>query len=465
MAKDYDLDLPVLPAMHERNHQLISDSQLTRRKLQGLLHIMTAELKARGTKTPHIFLPFRSRVDDTKLNLLLRRIFPGGVMVDTSQKAIVRTILNDFDEFTLICGLKYLWCRLPNSEIIGWPVYLEFKRKEHEAGYPKDAFLTIMPKCLLSSSHASIVYDFLDLMISIASNSQYNHLNGRKVAKMASIWAFRSRPSSTSAFYDATLISERDFLDGLEAWKQMCNGLFHLLLSFLRAMLPDTEADTLNLPKTLQSLLITNSYPPPENSNSVKSVITIPCVSVRSTRKSKDPYELISKVRRSLSFDKKDFFLSIENFTILKNIFQKPSTADIVSTFSEESRRVISRLTADPIPSEFGLYPGWAQESLDLEEPDIPLYSEVRITSVTLQDYFIWTWLSSLGSDQTSNIKSIFGRSIVVEAGLRGFQKWMVLSETTIQPEEYISIFKSPKKDVFADSPKKCPLPPTPKQS
>ncbi|KAM9929413.1 hypothetical protein OXX59_001193 [Metschnikowia pulcherrima] len=466
MAKNYNLDLPALPAMPQRDSHPISENQFTRRKLQGLLHIMTAELKARGTKTPHIFLPFRSRVDDTKLTLFLKRVFPNGVMVDTSNKAIVRSLLDDFDEFTLICGLKYLWCRLPNNEVIGWPVYLEFKRKEHDAGYPKDAFLTIMPKCLSSSSHASIVYDFLDLMISIASNSQYNHLNGRKIAKMASIWAFRSTPAASSAFYDATLPTEASFTEGLHAWKQTCNGLFHLLLSFLRAMLPDTEAKTLNLPKTLQSLLITNTYPPPDNGNSAKSAITIPCVNVRSTRRAKDPYELISKVRHSLSYEKKDSFLSIENFTILKNTFQKPSTAEIVSTLSEESRRVLARLTADPVPSEFGLYPGWAHHLQVADDPDIPLYSEVSITSVTLQDYSIWTWLSSLGSDQTANVKSLFGRSIVVEAGLRGFQKWMVLTETTISSEEYLAMFDKSKHDSvgvehYSRSPQISPLPKT----
>lgn len=429
---------------------------------------MTAELKNRGTKTPHIFLPFRSRVDDAKLNLFLRRVFPGGNMVDTTNKTIVRSLLSDFDEFTLICGLKYLWCRLPNNEIIGWPVYLEFKRREQEAGYPKDAFLSIMPKCLSSSSHASIVYDFLDLLISIASNTQFNHINGRKVSKMASIWAFKSVPASSSAFYDATIVKEANFLEGLDAWKQTCNGLFHLLLSFLRAMLPDTEAEALNLPTTLQSLLVSNTYPPPENGSSVKSVITIPCVHIRSTRKSADPYELISKVRHTLSFEKKDAFLSIENFTILKNIFQKSSTAEIVSTLSEESRRVLSRLTADPVPSEFDLYPGWARELTSSQEPNIPLYSEVTISSVSLQDYFIWTWLSSLGSDQTTSIKSLFGRSIVVEAGLRGFQKWMVLTETTIPPDEYISIFKNPQHNMDVDhysrSPQISPLPKSAKE-
>ncbi|SGZ53839.1 CIC11C00000004746 [Sungouiella intermedia] len=317
--------LPKLPASNRNHHQHfgIAADQLTRKKLQVLLHLITADLKTRGTKTPHVFLPFRSRVDDSKLEQFLQSVFPGGKLIDMSKTSLVKLLLKSFDEFTLICGLKYLWCRLPNNEVVGWNVYLEFKRRERDAGYPKDAFLTLMPKCLSSSSHASIVYDFLDLMIGIATNSQYNHLSGRKIAKMASVWAFNSTPHSSSAFYDATATRENSFMDGLSTWELTCNGLFHLLLAFLRAMLPDTESDTLKLPKTLQSLLVTNSYPPPDKLPSMKSVITIPCVQIRSTKRCADPYELISKVRQNLRFDKKDKFISIENYTILKNISKR----------------------------------------------------------------------------------------------------------------------------------------------
>lgn len=422
------LALPLLPAARTNEHY-------SRKRLQALLHHITAELKHRATKTPHIFLPFRLKIDDTKLELFLRRLFPDGNMVEAAASLKIKPVLREFDDFTLVCGLKYLWCRLPNNEIIGWDVYVEFARREHEAGYPKDAFLLIMPKCLSLLSHASIVYDFLDLLISIASNSQHNYLSGRKVAKMASLWAFNAQPIEKSPFYDATQPLENSFLDGLERWKSSCNGLFHLLLAFLRAMLPDTETETLNLPKTLQLLLITNLYPPADNSDLGKSAITIPCVQVRSTRRCREPYELISKVRHLLSFDRKDAFLSIENYTILKNIFQKDSTNDIVATLTEESRRILRRLSADAIDSEFGLYPGWVHSQEDLE---VPLYSEVSVTNVTLQDYYIWTWLSSLALDQSEVQKSLFGRSIVVEAGLHGFHKWLILSETVMSHSDYV---------------------------
>lgn len=441
-----DMSLPQLPpqAQREKNsnsNSIIPRDQFTRKKLKDLHNFITQELKKRGTKTPHVFLPFRLRVDDLKLEVFLSTIFPNGEMIDTLKEAHTRRILCEFDEFTLICGLKYLWCRLPNLEIIGWENYLQFRRLEKEHGYPKDAFLRLMPKCVSTRAHASIVYDFLDLLVSIASYSQYNYLSGRKISKMASMWAFNSTTNSKLAFYDATAFKENSFVSGLDSWKQTCTGLFHLFLAFLRAMVPANEDQPFKGPKSLQSLLSTNSYPPLENLDSVKSVITIPCVHVRSTRRSSDPYALITKIRQNLKFDRKDEFVSVENYTILKNIFLKDSTNEIVSTLTDESRRILTRISDNPIPSKYDLYPGWTKDGPP-QDPDVPLYSEISITSVTLQDYYIWTWLSSLASDQSSYAKSLFGRSIVVEAGLRGFQKWLILTETTMGVEEYLSKVK-----------------------
>ncbi|WEJ94844.1 multicopy suppressor of a budding defect [Yamadazyma tenuis] len=473
------MELPNIPGNSPSNDSGdIRSNQLTRKNLKSILHLITGELKKRGTKTPHIFLPFRSKIDDYRLEKFLTSLFPSGELL--KDETLVLNILKSFDEFTMICGLKYLWSRLPNNEVIGWDVYLEYKRKEKEAGYPKVAFLSIMPKCLSSPAHASIVYDFLDLLISVASNSQYNYLSGRKIAKMSSVWAFNTNRSGQgqmkSAFYDATIVKENNFIDGLNSWQESTDAIFHLLLSFLRAMLPENEMETLKLPKTLQSLLITNNYPPIANTDSIKSIITIPCVSVRSTKVSSTPYELISKVRHVLSFDKKDSFVSIENYTILKSIFEKNSTSDIVSSLTEESRRVLSRLTEDPISSRFGLYPGWSkvQERSIKPDPNIPLYSEITIKNVSIQDYYIWAWLSSLASDQPSSKKTLFGRSLVVEAGLRGFQKWLILTEEVMSTEEYLNKFKSgsnivpkvPEKEgkraISNESYKDMPLPPPP---
>ncbi|RLV93091.1 Morphogenesis-related protein MSB1 [Spathaspora sp. JA1] len=459
-----NLELPKLPN-EKKSHGSSSTSieagiipaeQFSRNNLKSILHIITQELKKRGTKTPYIFLPFRSRVNDSSLEKLLAFLFPNGEVIDCTNEKKVEGRLYEFDEFTLICGLKYLWARLPNNEVIGWDVYLEFKRKEAEKGYPKNAFLAIMPKCLSSPAHASIVYDFLDLILSITSNSQENYLSGRKISKMASFWAFNPIHNKKP--------QEFDFNDGVEMWNKSTNALFHLVLSFLRSMLPETDMETLKLPKSLQSLLVTNQYPPVEElGQSLRNMITIPCVSINSTRQSKNAYELISKVRYSLSFEKKDSFLSVENYTILKKLFNKKATSEIVETLTEESRRILSRITADPIDSQYKLQPGWAKSLVEFDD-DIPQYSKIEISNVSIQDYYIWTWLSSLGSDQTSHMKRLFGRSIVVEADILGFQKWIVISEKTMSSEEYLRNFNLDKvSNSSAD--KKLPLPPLPDAS
>ena len=425
-----NLELPELPDVSYNNVEknIIKADQFTRKKLRGLLHAITAVLKSRGTKIPHIFLPFRSRIQDERLERLLSFLFPEGMLIRVQDDSEFTDMLKEVEDFTLICCLKYLWSRLPNREIIGYDVYLEFKRKERDSGYPKSAFLTIMPKCLSSPAHASIVYDFLDLLVSIASNSQYNYLSGRKITKMASMWAFNFASGNRSPFYDATSEKEFDFIEGLDSWKRFSNALFHLLLSFLRAMLPETKLETLKLPKTLQSLLVSNSYPPSDDSDSLRSIITIPCIVFESTKTSKDIIELISKVRETISFDNKDAFLSIENYTILKNIFRKPSTEDVLSVLTEESKRITNRLIAKPVKSDYDLYPGWAKTE-NADDPSEPYLGRVNVVNVSLKDYYIWAWLSSLASDQHRHFKMLFGRSIVLEANLRGFQKWLVITE------------------------------------
>ncbi|RCK60859.1 Morphogenesis-related protein MSB1 [Candida viswanathii] len=493
-----DLNLPRLPTSSNNNNttapgnknyrSLLSNNtvidagimkpdQFTRKNLKSILHIITQELKKRGTKTPHIFLPFRSKINDEKLELFLSSIAPQGELRNHDEPYLTQVCAKT-DEFTLICCLKYFWSRLPNNEVIGWDIYLEFKRREKEKGYPKNAFLTIMPKCLSSPAHASIVYDFLDLILSITSNSQFNYLSGRKISKMASFWAFSCKQHFLNTpFYDATEENfETNFIEGVDSWKKSTNALFHLVLAFLRSMLPETNSETLKIPKTLQSLLVTTQYPPSSQHDAdrglLRNSITIPCVCVSTTQPSKNPYELISKVRHSLKFDKKDDFLSIENYTILKNLFTKKGTYEIVNSLTDESKRILSRISAEPIISKFNLVPGWNPSKIQVD-PDIPLFSEISIKDVAIQDYFIWTWLSTLSSDQPSVTKQIFGRSIVVEAEVLGFQKWIVITEKTLSSEGYLQRFnldrrmlsKQHKRQISMEEYRDVPLPPLPSKT
>lgn len=492
-TRHQDLNLPKLPTTGGGNKNyrsllsptsntitdagIMKSDQFTRKNLKSIVHIITQELKKRGTKTPHIFLPFRSKINDEKLELFLSSIAPKGELKNNDENYLYH-ICSKTDEFTLICGLKFFWSRLPHNEVIGWDIYLEFKRREKEKGYPKNAFLTIMPKCLSSPAHASIVYDFLDLILSVTSNSQFNYLSGRKISKMASVWAFSCKKQILNTpFYDATEEHpETNFIEGVDSWKKSTNALFHLVLAFLRSMLPETNTETLKIPKTLQSLLVTTQYPPSSEHESdrglLRNFITIPCVCVSTTQPSNNPYELISKVRHSLKFDKKDDFLSIENYTILKNLFTKKGTYEIVNSLTDESKRILSRISAEPITSKYNLIPGWDASKIEVDS-DIPLFSEITIKDVAIQDYYIWTWLSTLSSDQPSISKQIFGRSIVVEAEVLGFQKWIVITEKTLSSEGYLQRFnldrrmlsKQHRRQISMEEYKDVPLPPLPSKT
>ncbi|CAK9438843.1 uncharacterized protein LODBEIA_P30670 [Lodderomyces beijingensis] len=430
----------------------VHPDQFTRSNVQTVIHLITQELKTNGTKTPHIFLPFRSKVSDSKLSKFLSLIAPQGIILQDSNS--IAKICSESDEFTLISCLKYFWSRLPNNEIIGIDVYNEFKKRESERKFPKNAFLTIMPKCLKSQAHASIVHDFLDLILSLISNSQFNHLNGRKISMMASFWAFNTRSTTSS--------KEADFMEGIENWKSYSMALFHLVLSFLRSMLPEKNSEALQLPKSLQSILVATQYPPVEKEN--YRSITIPCLSVSTNKPSSNAYDLLGKVRKNLSFDKND--ISKENYTILKNVFSKRTTNDIIDTFTEESKRVLARITAEQSTNEYGLRPGWAKPGRGKQE-DLPLVSTVSIKNVTIQDFYVWTWLASLASDQPESVKSAFGRSIVMEASVLGFQKWVVVTEKMMDKRVYNKLSESQymqTKLALTKTYKDLPLPPLPNE-
>ena len=84
-TRHQDLNLPKLPTTGGGNKNyrsllsptsntitdagIMKSDQFTRKNLKSIVHIITQELKKRGTKTPHIFLPFRSKINDEKLEL------------------------------------------------------------------------------------------------------------------------------------------------------------------------------------------------------------------------------------------------------------------------------------------------------------------------------------------------------------------------------------------------------------
>lgn len=386
--------------------------EFTRSDLRELIHLITQELKLKGTKTPLLMLSFRPKIKDAELSKFLEMVIPTGKKL--AKTLVIESAIKHADEFTLICALKYLWARLPKNSIIGWDAYESFKSLEKKENYPKKAFLEFMPQCLSSPSHASIVYDFLDLIVSIAANAKENQMSGRKISKMAGIWAFQNKST------------ENNFVDGLQNWLPSANAMFHLLLSFLRSMLPDDDTTKLQLPRTLHALLASNSYPPPDITYTSSTLVNVPLITIKTDKFSNSPIEMLNKVPKYLSLDDSTKFQAKEDFALLKFICKNDD--NIINKLSDESKRILKMLNNS---NNNNLKYGWPIQN----QPNLPsnqINNNVEISRVPIDDYFIWAWLSSISFEQPILKKKIFGRSLILEVSFDGFKKWIIIEEVSL---------------------------------
>lgn len=223
-------------------------------------------------------------------------------------------------------ALKYIWCRLPNAEIVGWKSYLEFKYREEDLKFPQKAFLELMPQCLASPNHASIVYDFFDLIVTLASNSRVNKMSARKISKMCAIWAFNGPPATASTtdsqipdFGSTKNRPNNSLQDGLDEWIPGSDAMFHLLLAFLKSFVPE-DLESSKLPKSLKSLLFNNEYPPAESTAySSETILTIPLVTLKTDKFSRKPWQLLERCNELLDFQDHDAFEAREDYALLKS--------------------------------------------------------------------------------------------------------------------------------------------------
>ncbi|SMN19055.1 similar to Saccharomyces cerevisiae YOR188W MSB1 Protein involved in positive regulation of both 1,3-beta-glucan synthesis and the Pkc1p-MAPK pathway, potential Cdc28p substrate [Maudiozyma saulgeensis] len=413
-----------------------------REKIKGVIHLITSELKERGADVEYIMIPFRPEQTNEKLLKFLNQLFPMGngqpVNKKLQQKVITKT-----EVWTLFQGLKYIWCRLPNSEIIGWKSYLEFKYREADKDYPQKAFLEIMPQCLESSNHASIVYDFFDLIVTLASNSKINKMSARKISKMCAIWAFNKPTKDDSAISTANNLDfdsnasggilpkykkvNNTFQDGLAEWVPASDAMFHLLLAFLKSFVPK-DLESAKLPRALKSILFNNEYPPKDSTAyTSETILTIPLVTLYTDQFSRKPWQLLEKCNDLLDFSDYDAFEAREDYALLKSLFKKKKNVEGISRkMSQESRRLMKAMSTKHSTFQAGWAPRKCLENINhLEE-------NIQVKRVDIDDYFIWTWLSSLSYEETSEKKKIFGRSVILEFEFDGFKKWVCFQESDI---------------------------------
>ncbi|ODV87147.1 hypothetical protein CANARDRAFT_182136, partial [[Candida] arabinofermentans NRRL YB-2248] len=413
------------------------DVEFERKNVKDVIHILTAEIKEKGTKSPYLLLPFRPQQFDHKLKKLLNAIFKDKTLVSNE---LITSTVKKFDEYTLMSALKFFWCRLPGNCVIGWKTYTKFVEADEEAGFPKRAFLDFMPTCLSSGAHASIVYDFFDLIVAISMNSKSNMLNAKKISKVCGLWAFhpiRNKQSGMPSF-------ER----GMYEWIPAGDAMFHLLLSFLNAMPPNGQIE--KLPKILQLILKSSPYPPPPTtSTAARFLHEVPMVTIKANNPSKNPAELLARVARTLKFDDPTVFYTREDYLLLKRLFKDVDT--LIQKLSSEGSRILDNmciydedLISDGVTNNnhlpFKLVPGWSSDMTSIMDANKRTndFFTAKVSRVSIDDYFIWAWLASLGSEQTSVKKKTFGKTYIMEVELaEGFKKWVIIEEQDIERDGY----------------------------
>lgn len=104
--------------------------------------------------------------------------------------------------------MKWCWSRLPGG-VVTWEAYELFKVGEQgtrstsgmcgedsvlkqslDSDLARDAFSTFIPISVDSDARTKIIFDFFDLLASIAAHGKSNGLGGRKLSRYAGWWAF-----------------------------------------------------------------------------------------------------------------------------------------------------------------------------------------------------------------------------------------------------------------------------------
>ncbi|KAL6942319.1 hypothetical protein ACO0QE_003490 [Hanseniaspora vineae] len=432
--------------------------------VKAVVHSITNNLKRdKNINIEYLFLPFRKEQTNENLLRFLNAIFPLGNGKPINNVAKIDKIIEKTKGDTLFQALKYIWCRLPGaSGIVGWRAYNLFKEKEAELGFPQRAFLEIMPKNLESPDHASLVYDFFDLIVTMSSNANKNKLSARKISRMCALWAFpcenssiagssssSSSPSSISfqngndldfsAGFPNDALPNNSFQEGLKEWIPASNAMFHLTMAFIKSFLPEDGDISESFPKTLQHVLQDNEYPPAENSwiTSSSTILQVPLVSLQTTEFSRKPWDLIKRLNDLLCSHDPEIEAGFDNFPkqdymVLKNLFKSSSSSSskVVENISKKMSKQSKKLMKEMTTKHSTFQAGWASNRKCLPISTMnPSKDYLKTGICEIDDYFIWTWMSSISNEQTSMKRKIFGRSLILEFEFDGFKKWVIFEE------------------------------------
>lgn len=219
----------------------------------GARQIANSLAAAEALDAPFLLLPFRPNSDPQAARTFIRNFYKSNAEgASQYQGDALKQELRLTDSEVLCSIIKWCWSRMPNG-VVTWPVYEGFQIGEREANMARNAFNTFIPIGADSEARRSIIFDFFDLMASVAAHGKLNGLGGRKLSRLAGWWAFEHSDDGNG------------FEGGYKSWTAAANASSHLFFAYLRSLSPDT-APSMNvierIPRSLQALVASTEYPP-----------------------------------------------------------------------------------------------------------------------------------------------------------------------------------------------------------
>ncbi|KAJ9615524.1 multicopy suppressor of a budding defect [Cladophialophora chaetospira] len=210
--------------------------------------------------------------------------------------------------------------RIDPEEVVELLHICTVELKSRDSGFARDAFSTFIPIGVTSSARLQIIKDFFDLLAAVAAHGKVNGLGGHKLSRYAGWWAFEH--------YDAG----KGFESGYQSWSTAADATAHLFFAYLRSMSPGAgkSSGILTLPRSLQQLLDSTTYPPKNSllSNDTTKVVMIVDVV------SPTPYALL---RRAKNFEYRDDDQGLQQFA---------SYEDPIQALTDECRRVLKAISS-----------------------------------------------------------------------------------------------------------------------
>ncbi|KAJ5161155.1 hypothetical protein N7492_006547 [Penicillium capsulatum] len=293
-------------------------------EVQELVRGCAHELKARALDVPFLLLPFRPTSDPSAARTFIRNYFnqsfDKGAPVDGD---VLAQELRLTEPMVLCSVMKWCWSRLPGG-IVTWEAYELFKVGEQavDSDLARDAFSTFIPISVDSDARTKIIFDFFDLLASIAAHGKSNGLGGRKLSRYAGWWAFEH--GDTGNGFEASY----------KNWAAAADATSHLFFAYLRSLSPDMPRGVTGisaLPISLQTLVEATEYPP--ETPTLLQVTTTKVVMIVDTV-SPTPFALL---RRAKNFEYRDDHWHLQEFA---------NYEDPVKCLTDECLRVLKCISS-----------------------------------------------------------------------------------------------------------------------